>query len=66
MNAHTHTLDLSGLACPQPVLKCRAFLEQAGIHAFTAYVDNEAASLNVRNFLEQRGFVASVEKEGSL
>ena len=58
-------LDLCGLTCPQPVLECRKFLEQ-GPTAFVAYVDNEAASVNVRRFLEQRGFCATIEKEGDV
>jgi len=66
MSTKTHELDLRGLACPQPVLKCREFLEQTQIHAFTAYVDNEAAGLNVRRFLEQRGFCVTIEKAGPL
>jgi len=66
MSTKTHELDLSGLACPQPVLKCREFLEQTPIHAFTAYVDNEAAGINVRRFLEQRGFRVTIEKTGDI
>ena len=66
MNTKHCALDLCGLACPQPVLKCREFLEQAQVRAFTAYVDNEAAGINVRHFLEQREFCVTVEKEGDL
>ena len=66
MDTKTRKLDLSGLACPQPVLKCREFLEQEDLHSFVAYVDNEPASINVQRFLEQREFCATVEREGAL
>ena len=66
MDTKPHELNLSGLACPQPVLACRAFLEQEQVHALTVCVDNEAASVNVRRFLEQRGFQVVTEKEGTL
>jgi len=64
MDTKERKLDLSGLACPQPVLKCREFLEQEeDIQSFVAYVDNEAASINVQRFLEQREFHATIERE---
>jgi selenium metabolism protein YedF len=66
MNTKQPTLDLSGLACPQPILKCREYLEQTRCSFFTAYVDNEAASINVRHFLEQREFRVTIENEGEL
>ncbi|MDR2696093.1 MAG: sulfurtransferase-like selenium metabolism protein YedF [Deltaproteobacteria bacterium] len=66
MDTKTHELDLSGLVCPQPVLACRALLEQERVRTLVAYVDNEAASVNVRRFLEQRGFCAAIEKTGEL
>ena len=64
MDGKTHELDLCGLVCPQPVLACRSLLEQERVQTLVAYVDNEAASANVRRFLEQRGFRAAVETEG--
>ena len=65
MNTKIHMLDLRGLVCPQPVLKCREFLEQAQFQSFVAYVDNEAAGINVQRFLEQREFCVTREKEGA-
>ena len=59
-------LNLSGLACPQPVVECRRFLEHEQVQAFVVYVDNEAASINVQRFLEQREFRATTKKEGTL
>jgi selenium metabolism protein YedF len=41
-------------------------LEQQQVQAFVAHVDNEAASVNVRHFLEQRGFRATIETDGKL
>ena len=66
MGTKTHELNLSGLVCPQPVLACREFLEQQVVQAIAVYVDNEAASVNVRRFLEQRGFSAAIERKGEL
>ena len=66
MKTKTQMLDCRGLVCPQPVLKCREFLEQEQPQSFVAYVDNEAAGINVQRFLEQREFCVTREKEGEL
>jgi selenium metabolism protein YedF len=55
-------LDCRGLPCPQPVLRCKARLEEAG--AFAVLVDNEAARDNVRRFLERQGVEAAAEEAG--
>jgi selenium metabolism protein YedF len=66
MNAKPPELKLNGLVCPQPVLECRKFLEREQVQRFVADVDNEAACVNVRRFLEQREFHTTMEKEGEL
>jgi selenium metabolism protein YedF len=66
MDAKIRMLDLCGLACPQPVLKCREFLERERAQNFVVHVDNEAASVNVQRFLEQREFCVTREKTGEL
>jgi selenium metabolism protein YedF len=66
MNTKPRELNLCGLVCPQPVLECRKVLEQEQVSSLVAYVDNEAAGVNVRRFLEQRAFRATMEKEGEL
>jgi len=66
VNAKLRELKLCGLVCPQPVLECRKFLEQEQASAFIVHVDNEAAAVNVRRFLEQRAFHTTMEQEGEL
>lgn len=56
-------LDCRGLPCPQPIIRARAFLEEEQPDAWEVLVDNDAASINVGRFLEQRGFVIGVEQE---
>lgn len=56
-------LDCRGLACPQPVIRCRAFLEEERPDVCEVLVNNDASSINVSRFLEQRGFAAQVRQE---
>lgn len=58
-----HSLDCRGLACPQPVIRCRDFLESSRPRHCEILVDNDAAATNVGRFLEQRGFAVSVARE---
>ena len=58
-------LDARGLACPAPVLKIKATLEQEGLNSVMVIVDNEAAKQNVIRFLESKGFKASVALRGN-
>ena len=59
------TLDCRGLACPQPVLRTKQFIdsnsESAGV---SVVVDNAASAQNVVRFLESQGFSASTEQSG--
>lgn len=50
------TLDCQGLACPQPVLKCKDALTQSQPDALIVLVDNEAAKENVTRFLGSQGY----------
>ncbi len=56
-------LDCRGLACPRPVIRCRTFLEEERPDACEVLVDNDAASINVSRFLEQRGFAVQTRQE---
>ncbi len=60
------SLDFCGLACPQPVLRCRDLLKEESPELITALVDNEPASINVNLFLERRGYGVRVEKKGDV
>lgn len=60
-------LDFKGLACPQPVIRTKAFLEEtADCLELAVTVDNQAAAENVTRFLEGQGFDASVGRDASL
>ncbi len=60
----TTNLDCRGLACPEPVLRCKREVEANAPEAFTVIVDNEAARQNVARFLKGKGYDASVEENG--
>jgi len=54
-------LICTGLACPQPVLVTRKYLEEnPAADSVTVVVDNRAASENVVRFLENSGFTAGI------
>ncbi len=58
-------LDCRGFACPQPVLKTKAVIDEGGIERITVLVDNEAAKENVSRFLGRFGYrVSAVERDG--
>ncbi|MFP4041064.1 MAG: sulfurtransferase-like selenium metabolism protein YedF [Desulfosudaceae bacterium] len=57
-------IDARGLACPSPVLRTKAALEDEKTKTVTVVVDNEAARQNVQRFLESQGFTVSLEQQG--
>ncbi len=57
-------LDCRGLACPQPVLKTKDFIDTDEAGQVTVMVDNEAARDNVRRFLERAGYRVMIWQEG--
>ena len=59
-------LNCRRLACPQPVLRTKHFID-ANPQAleFTVAVDNAASAQNVVRFVESRGFTASLQQDGS-
>jgi len=57
-------IDVRGLACPAPVLRTKAAIEEANISLIKVIVDNEASRQNVCRFLESRNFETSVESKG--
>ena len=58
-------LDCRGLACPQPVIKTKEFLEAQAPQALEVLVDNQAASQNVIRFLGSQGYRAAVQAKGA-
>ena len=60
------TLNCRGLACPQPVLRTKHFVESnPQILEFTVVVDNAASAQNVVRFVESQGFSASLQQMGT-
>jgi len=56
-------LDCRGLACPGPVLRTKELIE-TGADQVAVRVDNEAAKVNVTNFLKSQGYEATTAQEG--
>lgn len=60
------TLNCRGLACPQPVLRAKHFIESnPQFLEFTVIVDNAASAQNVVRFAASQGFSASIQQKGS-
>lgn len=52
-------LDLRGLRCPEPVIRCRSLLKEERPEELIVIVDNAAASENVSRFLERNNYAAA-------
>ncbi len=60
------TLNCRGLACPQPVLRTKHFIESNPQGPeFTVVVDNAASAQNVLRFAESQGFSAALQQKGN-
>ncbi len=57
-------LDLSGLACPLPVIRTKEALEAGGAGEIVVVVDNAAARDNVTRFAESRGCKVNAAQVG--
>ena len=57
-------LDLSGQACPLPVIRTKEALEAGESGEFIVVVDNEAARDNVSRFAQGRGCTVAVAQAG--
>ncbi len=58
-------INLSGLACPLPVVRTKEALDAGETGEFIVVVDHEAARDNVSRFAESRGCTVSVAQVGS-
>jgi selenium metabolism protein YedF len=58
-------LDLTGLACPLPVVRTKEALETEGDRSLIVMVDNIAARDNVTRFAESRGCKVEVAAAGN-
>ena len=56
-------LDCRGLACPEPVVRTKALVDQ-GLDEVAVLVDSQASATNVTNFLISQGFEADSEARG--
>ena len=61
----TKILDLTGLACPLPVVRTKEALEKEKDQGLIVMVDNIAARDNVTRFAESQGCKVSTEAAGS-
>ena len=59
----TKELNCCGLACPEPVIRCRRMLEEEKPASLRVLVDNTAASENVSRFLGRNGYSVEVRQE---
>ena len=60
------TLNCRGLACPQPVLRAKHFVDaNPQSSEFMVVVDNAASAQNVVRFVESQGFSASLQQDGT-
>lgn len=60
-------IDCRGLACPEPVIRTRAALSEAGTSTVQVLVDNEAARGNVARYARNNGCqVAEATREGGV
>jgi selenium metabolism protein YedF len=59
-------LDCTGLACPQPVMRCKDIIEQERPQSLRVRVDNQPARDNVRRFLTSQSYTLEdvSEKDG--
>jgi tRNA 2-thiouridine synthesizing protein A len=58
-------IDMSGLACPLPVIRTKEALEAGETDEFVVVVDNEAARDNVSRFAQGRGCTVAVAQAGA-
>ena len=59
----TKELNCCGLACPEPVIRCRRMLQEEKPASLRVLVDNTAASENVGRFLGRNGYSVEVRQE---
>ena len=62
-----NTLDCTGLACPQPVMRCKDLIQEKLPSKLRVVVDNQPARDNVSRFLKSQGYALEevAEKEGT-
>ena len=60
-------LDCTGLACPQPVMRCKDLIQEKLPAELRVVVDNQPARDNVSRFLKSQGYALEevAEKEGA-
>jgi selenium metabolism protein YedF len=57
-------IDARGLACPAPVLKVKAIIQEEKPEQMQIILDNSAAQQNVQRLLESQGFTTSRHQQG--
>ncbi|WP_456434508.1 sulfurtransferase-like selenium metabolism protein YedF [Thermosulfuriphilus sp.] len=59
----TKLIDCRGLACPQPVIRTKAALEEIPAGEIVVLVDNEASRTNVLRFAEGQGHEVEISEK---
>lgn len=60
------TLDLTGMACPKPVLETQKAFKNPEITEFEVIVDNSAARENLKRLATSKGYKVEISEEGSI
>ncbi len=55
--------DYTGLACPEPVIRCKNFISEKQPDIFTALVDNEPAMENLKRLLTKSAYGLEITHE---
>ncbi len=55
--------NYTGLACPEPVIRCKAYITEKSPAIFTALVDNEPAMENLSRLLKKSAYAVDVTQE---
>ena len=61
----TIDIDARGLACPEPVIRCKQLVDGSQPARLSIQVDNEAAVENLSRFLKLQGYAVASQGEGN-
>jgi selenium metabolism protein YedF len=58
------SIDLRGLACPQPVVQTRKAILEDGVNCVKVVVDRDVSAENIQRMARSHGWETAVEQEG--
>lgn len=62
--SENNTLDCRGLACPEPVVRSKRYIQERNPKSMTVLVDNLAAMENVSRFIKNNGYSVESGEQG--